>query len=96
VESCELGQGGGEVCRGMINPLLAAKLVFVLGWTNLVGLAMVFLTCRCFIRPKLFAKLVNYNWYKKLYQTHCWWWYLFFGSVAAHALLALGVYGNPF
>jgi hypothetical protein len=39
---------------------------------------------------------VQHNWYKKFYQTHCKWWYLFFASVALHAILALQLFGNPF
>lgn len=80
----------------MLSGLVLAKLVYVLGWVNLLGIAMVFFSCRCLTGQKLFAWLVKLNWYKKFYQRHCWWWYLFFGSVAAHALLALNLYGNPF
>lgn len=72
------------------------QLLYLLGWVNLVGLALVFLTCRCLIGPKLFQRLLQYSWYKKFYQTHCKWWYLFFASVALHALLAFQVFGNPF
>lgn len=80
----------------MINGLWPAKLVFVLGWVNLLGIVLVFFSCRCLAGPKLFSWLVQFNWYKAFYRTHCWWWYLFFASVAVHALVALTLYGNPF
>lgn len=37
----------------MLNPVLATRLVFFLGITNLVGLALVFFSCRCLMGPKL-------------------------------------------
>jgi len=80
----------------MPSGLVLAKLVYVLGWLNLLGIALVFFSCRCLTGPKLFAWLVRLEWYKIFYRTHCWWWYLFFGSVAVHAVVALTLYGNPF
>lgn len=73
-----------------------AKLVYVLGWVNLLGLFLVFFSCRCLTGQRLFSWLVRFEWYKKFYRMHCWWWYLFFASVAVHAVVALAIYGNPF
>lgn len=80
----------------MLNPLFQAKLVYVLGITNLLGLFLVFFSCRCLMGPRLAKFMLKIPSYQKFYQTHCWWWYLFFISVAAHALLAISVYGSPF
>ena len=80
----------------MINGLVLAKIVYLLGWLNLAAIVLVFFSCRCLTGPKLFTWLVRFEWYKKFYRTHCWWWYLFFASVAGHALVALSLYGNPF
>lgn len=80
----------------MLSPLLLAKLVYVLGITNLVGLALVFFSCRCMMGPRLAQLMLKIPGYQKFYQTHCFWWYVFFISVFLHVVLAVLVYGNPF
>lgn len=80
----------------MIDPLLGARLTYVLGVVNLVGLGLVFFSCRCLMGPRLAGFLTKFSWYRRFYKTHCWWWYLFFASVALHSILAVVVFGNPF
>ncbi len=80
----------------MIDPGLGAKLTYILGFTNLIGLGLVFFSCRCLMGPKLGGYLTKLGWYQKFYRTHCWWWKLFFVSVFLHAVLAIAVFGNPF
>ena len=77
----------------LIEPLLGARLVFVLGITNIILLLLVFFSCRCvggrFLRP-------GGKWYASFYKAHCVYWVLFFASVILHAVLAVLVFGNPF
>lgn len=80
----------------MLNPLLQAKLVYVLGITNLLGLLLVFFSCRCLMGPRFAKVMLKIPGYQKFYQTHCLWWYVFFTSVILHVILAMSVYGNPF
>lgn len=80
----------------MLDPLLQAKLAYILGITNLVGLALVFFSCRCLMGPRLAKMMLKIPGYQKFYLTHCFWWYLFFISVILHVVLAVSAYGNPF
>ncbi len=80
----------------MIDPVLGAKLTFVLGIVNVVGLILVFFSCRCLMGQRLFGFLSKAAWYQKFYRSHCRGWYVFFAAVLLHALLAFITYGNPF
>ncbi len=71
-------------------------LVFILGITNIVYLALVSLSCRCMLNYHLSKKLWASPFYQKFYSYHCWYWRIFFVSVLLHATLALIVYGIPF
>ena len=73
-----------------------AQLVYILGIINLVGLILIFFSCRCLVGKRAFNFLNRFSWYQKFYRSHCWWWYVFFASVFLHAVLAMMVYGNPF
>ncbi len=77
----------------LIEPLLGARLVFVLGIANIILLLLVFFSCRCvggrFLRP-------GGKWYASFYKAHCVYWVLFFASVILHAVIAVLVFGNPF
>ncbi len=79
----------------LIDPALGVKLVFYLGITNLIGLGLVFFTCRCMMGPKLTNWLWQYEKYRKFYNLHCYFWMLFFASVFVHALVAISTYGVP-
>jgi len=65
------------------------KLVFVLGITNMVFGLLVLFSCRCMLGTFV-KKLYNYNWYRKFYKYHCYYWWIFFVSVFLHSFLALG------
>ena len=77
-----------------INPLLAVKLTYVLGWTNIIGLLLVLLSCRCVIALPL--KWRESKAYLKFYNYHCYYWWLFIISVLLHAIIAIVAFGNPF
>ncbi len=79
-----------------IDPLIGARLVYLLGIINIVGLLLVFFSCRCLMGSRLAKWLRQFGWYKKFYSMHCFYWWLFFVSVALHAVLAIIAYGNPF
>ncbi|OHA53075.1 MAG: hypothetical protein A2991_00935 [Candidatus Terrybacteria bacterium RIFCSPLOWO2_01_FULL_58_14] len=78
------------------DPALMGKLVYLLGISNLLGLGIVFITCRCFPGMRWLKPFWGAKWYQKLYRTHCWWWYFFLLSVLLHAVFAIVLYGNPF
>ncbi len=78
-----------------IDPLLAAKIAYLLGWMNLIGLTLVLLSCRCIMNIKP-EKLSKSKFYVKFYQYHCYYWWFFIISVLLHALLAITAYGIPF
>ncbi|HLC80534.1 MAG TPA: hypothetical protein VJG31_02070 [Candidatus Nanoarchaeia archaeon] len=75
---------------------LLPKLVFILGITNLISLALVSLSCRCMLNHHFSKKLWAGQFYQKFYSYHCWYWKIFFVSVLLHVTLALIVYGIPF
>lgn len=67
--------------------------LFILGIVNLLGLVLVLLTCRCLIGNFGFGFLSRYEWYRKLYAYHCYFWYLFLASVLAHTIVAFIIFG---
>ena len=75
--------------------LLSAKIVYVLGISNIVFGLLILFSCRCML-GLVIGKLMKYNWYRKFYSIHCWFWWLFIISVFLHAVLAIITYGNPF
>lgn len=79
----------------MLNPVLGAKLSYILGIVNLVGLALVFFSCRCLVGHRFVERMFKYAWYKKFYSLHCYWWYVFFASVFFHSIIAIATFGNP-
>lgn len=78
-----------------IDPLIAAKLAYILGLTNLIGLLLVFFSCRCIMALKP-TRLSNSKAFMKFYRGHCYYWWFFIISVVAHAILAITAFGNPF
>lgn len=80
----------------MINPVIANKILFIAGFANILFILLILLTCRCLGVSKLSSKLSHYNWYKKLYAKHCYFWWLFFISVIIHTFLAFYLFGFNF
>jgi len=72
---------------------LATKLAFVLGITNIIGIFLVLLSCRCI--PGLAMRLTQNQKYMSFYRYHCYYWWFFLGSVAMHAILAIVAFGIP-
>ena len=80
----------------LVDLLLAARLSYVLGITNLVSMALVVLSCRCLMGIDFVKTMQQYSWYRKFYNKHCYYWWIFFASVLFHAVLSITAYGNPF
>jgi len=79
-----------------IDPIIGQKLTYVLGITNILGLVLVYFSCRCLPGTKFLGKLSRYKWYQKFYRYHCYYWWFFFISVFLHTIIALIIFGNPF
>jgi hypothetical protein len=75
---------------------VAARLVFILGITNLVTAVLVLMSCRCIPALRITGNLMNHKLYKQFFRLHCYIWWFFWISVVAHAILALGRLGSPF
>lgn len=76
----------------LLDPALELRLIFIFGILNILGIALVLLSCRC-----LFARLINpkSRIMMKFYSLHCHYWLLFIISVLVHALLAFDLLGVP-
>jgi hypothetical protein len=80
----------------LLDPSIYAKLTFILGATNIVGLILVFFSCRCLVSAGFISRMLERGWYRKFYNLHCYFWWLFIISVVLHAIIALSAYGIPF
>tara|TARA_Y100000310_G_scaffold328271_1_gene396148 strand:- start:376 stop:621 length:246 start_codon:yes stop_codon:yes gene_type:complete len=78
-----------------IDPLLAGKISYTLGWLNLFSMFLVLISCRC-TPPFLPQKVRDSKFFQKIFNWHCYYWWLFIVSVALHGFLAVTAYGNPF
>ncbi|MDO8740749.1 MAG: hypothetical protein Q7J54_04240 [Candidatus Woesearchaeota archaeon] len=78
-----------------IDPSLGIKIVYVLGWTNILSLVLILLSCRCILglKPSSFS---SSKLYMRFYKYHCYYWWLLIASVLLHAIMAFIIFGNPF
>ncbi len=77
--------------------ITSAQIIFILGITNLVGALLVVLTCRCIPALSIVrGKLMQHKAYQRFYRYHCYYWWLFWASVVAHAIFAIQRVGVPF
>lgn len=79
----------------LIQTSLGLKLIYIFGILNIVSIVLIYFSCRCFIQPKIFQKLVSYSWYRWFYKQHCRLWWIFFTSVIVHTIIAFILVGNP-
>lgn len=77
----------------LIDPVIGAKIVFILGITNIIGLILVGLSCRCLLGSK--PKLSSNRIYMKFFKYHCYYWEFFIVSVLIHSIVAILMYGVP-
>jgi hypothetical protein len=79
-----------------VNSIVTLRMVFILGiFQCLVALAIL-LSCRCVSGFKPAARLTKSAAFRRFFKYHCYYWWLFWISVAVHVFLALGINGNPF
>ncbi|HLC99020.1 MAG TPA: hypothetical protein VJC00_03375 [Candidatus Nanoarchaeia archaeon] len=79
-----------------LDTQLGVQILFTLGITNVIFLLLVASSCRCMGMHNLTRRFMNYSWYLKFYNKHCYYWYGFFISVLLHATLAIYLFGIPF
>lgn len=75
---------------------IAAKLGFIFGLINIIGLLLVFFSCRCLVGVGFLKRMLQHGWYRRFYNLHCYYWWLFIVSVALHTAIMLAIYGVPF
>ncbi|MGD0781035.1 MAG: hypothetical protein ABR954_09725 [Dehalococcoidales bacterium] len=80
----------------MISTLAATRVLFILGIVNLVTGLLIFFSCRCLSGSKLGKNLMKYRWYQRYFKLHCYIWWIFWISVAVHAIFAIIYIGWPF
>ena len=80
---------------GIFQSVMAARLLFALGIINVVTGVLVALTCRCIPGWRLTSGLMKHKGYQRFYRYHCYIWWIFWASVIAHAVFAIGVFGVP-
>lgn len=81
----------------IISPIVAIRIIFLLGITNLVLFLLIFFSCRCLpMSTRIGKRLMNYVWYQHFYKFHCYLWYIFGISIVIHAILGIIVMGVPF
>ena len=79
----------------IFDPLLALRLIIILGIINLVTGTLIFFSCRCFPGSKLGNKLKKYQAYQSFFKYHCHIWKVFWPSVMIHAILVIIFFGWP-
>ena len=79
-----------------IDPALGIRLIYLFGTINIIGLVLVLLSCRCMLGRKVFSRLMERDWYRRFFNLHCYYWWIFIISVLIHTFLAFQVFGNPF
>jgi len=80
----------------VFETLLGPKIVFLLGMANILGILLIFFSCRCLIGNAFVQRMYQKDWYRKFYNAHCYYWWFFFISVVLHTVFAFLIFGNPF
>lgn len=75
---------------------LGLRLVLALGLLNLLGLGLVFFSCRCMGGMRLTSRLFKKTWFQRFYKYHCYYWVFLWVSVVTHLVIAFSVAGLPF
>ena len=80
----------------IFSEIVVARLMFILGITNLVAVTLIFLSCRCIPELGIIGKLMKYRVYQRFYKYHCYIWWALWISVVIHAILGITYLGIPF
>lgn len=75
---------------------LGWKITYIFGLINIIALVLILLSCKCIVSFNFIRRMLKYDWYKKFYSWHCYYWYIFITSVILHIIFALLTFGNPF
>ncbi|MDD5038359.1 MAG: hypothetical protein PHN78_03485 [Dehalococcoidales bacterium] len=79
----------------MFSPLVAIRLMMIMGIISLITGILIFLSCRCIPSANWGSKLMKNRTYKRFYKYHCYLWMVFCPSVIIHAILAIIFAGWP-
>jgi hypothetical protein len=72
----------------LLSPL-AENIILTTAIINIAGVLFIFLTCR-FIPALKFAKpITKKSWFKSLYKTHSYVWWLLMPSILVHFVIAI-------
>lgn len=80
----------------LISPELGLQIIFLAGIANVLFLILIFFSCRCLAGPKITTWLFKYDWFKKVYKYHCYYWWGFLVSILIHTFMAFYIFGWPF
>ncbi len=80
----------------IFQPIVAARITYVLGIVNLVTGALILLSCRCVPGLRIVGNLMRYKAYQRFFKYHCYIWWVFWSSVVVHAIFAVTRFGRPF
>lgn len=80
----------------IFSPMVAQRIIFILGVTNAIMLLALFSSCRCVGASKVGALLMKRQWFKRYYKYHCYLWWILLVSVAIHMFFAINLLGFPF
>jgi hypothetical protein len=56
---------------------------------------MIYFSCRCLPGSGIGKRLMKFKWYQKYFKWHCKVWWVFWASVAAHAVIGIIYIGWP-
>ena len=79
-----------------MNNLVILRIVFILGIFQGLMALVILLSCRCMTGFPFGAKLMKNTSFRKFFKYHCYFWWPFWVSVAAHIALAAKLVGFPF
>jgi len=80
----------------ILQSIVVARLIFILGIVNILGVMLIFFSCRCISSGALLRKMMKYPAYQRFFGYHCYIWWILWLSVIVHALLAMVFFGIPF
>jgi hypothetical protein len=75
----------------LLSAITATRILFILGFVNLVTGLAIFFSCRCFPGSRIGKKFMRYRWFQGFFKIHCYIWWVFWVSVIIHASLAIPI-----
>jgi hypothetical protein len=82
---------------GILQSILALKIIFISAIVNFILLLLLSLSCRCVpMISHLGSKLMSYRHFQNFYKLHCYLWAVLWISVIVHMIFAITLIGFPF